>query len=168
MPATSEKQRRFFALVNSVQTGERALDSVTQDVARAARSMKPRDTHDFMTLDKAKKHKAKDATEVPVKLALAFQMIKIADLRSSLHRTESAIHQVAAKRRGTLETLTDRLKKENEKLRADSQKMQMSASKTTTDAQAMLAASQQQPQPPPAQTPYGSMLQPQNEEAAQK
>ncbi len=48
MPATSEKQQGFMALVHAVQTGKRSKKSVGGKVAKAAGSMTEKQSHDFM------------------------------------------------------------------------------------------------------------------------
>ena len=47
MPATSEKQRKFFELVRAVQKGERSPDTVSSHVRKVAKSISQQDASDF-------------------------------------------------------------------------------------------------------------------------
>ena len=48
MPATSEKQQGFMALVHAVQTGKRSKKGVGENVTKAAGSMSEKQSHEFM------------------------------------------------------------------------------------------------------------------------
>jgi hypothetical protein len=47
MPAKSEKQRRFFALVRGIQTGKIPSNKVSSKIKKVAKNISAKDAHDF-------------------------------------------------------------------------------------------------------------------------
>ena len=47
MPAKSKNQQQFFGMVRAVQKGELSEDKVSDDVVKAAKTMKKKDVKDF-------------------------------------------------------------------------------------------------------------------------
>lgn len=165
-----------MGMVHAVQSGRKALTEVSPEVARAARTMTPKDVTEFAST----KHdnlpdKVKDAEDPGVRKAAAFSPVQVLDLlfspwlsaglskqaslEAAVKSTERQLRAAQRSREASLKSHAAALQARLTAAEGRAQTAEQSAQQAKSDGEAALSAmAQPGPQPPSAQVPYGQML----------
>lgn len=176
--AGSAKQRGFYAMVRKAQSGEKPLSHFGKSVTEAAKKMEPKDaTASQVSFTPAPQRFR--PPEVSSKLScvqllgMSHLFQKRADINSIVMKSHKAVQQASAARRKMMADELAKLRKHNQKLQTEAEKHKataedaklkvreadlkvLQAGQTAEQLKAMQTAGQ--PQMPPEQPAFGSML----------
>lgn len=178
MPSVSQAQGGFFRVVRAMQRGEMPITDTP--AGRAAKSISPRDAHEFAvtkdkglpeTVDKDKPAE-KDKPEEKKSHCLALDFVltsplitKKANVEASIRSAEKAVRQVSEQRRKHYENQAKQMQQHNQMLQKQLataqqqyQKAQMQLQSAGTQVDAATQAQQAMHAAPAVQPPYGAMI----------